>query len=152
MNEVLHAQEILAERFDVASDVWSATSYTELRREALEVERWNLLHPEQTARVPFVAQLLSDGTPVVAASDYVKALPDGVAKWVPGRFVSLGTDGFGRSETREALRDHFEVDRNHIAFAALAALVREERIPARIAVEARAALGIDTERGDPARA
>ena len=152
MNEVLRAQEILAERFGVASDVWSATSYTELRREALEVERWNLLHPEAEARVPFVAQLLGDGVPVVAASDYVKALPDGVAKWVPGRLVSLGTDGFGRSETREALRDHFEVDRNHIAFAALAALVREETIPARVAVEARATLGIDAERGDPARA
>ena len=101
---------------------------------------------------PEVQQALHDGAPVVAASDYLKALPDGVAKWVPGRLVSLGTDGFGRSETREALRDHFEVDRKHITFAALSALVREETIPTRIAIEARAALGIDPERGDPARA
>ena len=152
MNGVLGAQEMLARQFGVASDVWSATSYTELRREALEVERWNLLHPEEKARVPYVAEMLSDGAPVIAASDYVKALPDGVAKWIPGRLVSLGTDGFGRSETREALRDHFEVDSNHIAFAALAALAHEETIPVRVAVEARAMLGIDAERGDPARA
>ncbi len=152
MNEVLRAQDLLADRFGVASDVWSATSYTELRREALEVERWNLLYPEQVARVPYVAQLLGDGAPVVAASDYLKALPDGVAKWVPGRLVALGTDGFGRAATREELRDHFEVDRNHIAFAALAALAREETIPARVAAEARTTLGIDAERGDPARA
>ncbi|TAJ20539.1 MAG: pyruvate dehydrogenase (acetyl-transferring), homodimeric type [Dehalococcoidia bacterium] len=152
MNEVLHAQEMLAERFGVASDAWSATSYTELRREALEVERWNVLHPEAEARVPYATACLGDGAPVVAASDYLKALPDGLAKWIPGRLVSLGTDGFGRSETREALRDHFEVDCNHIAFAALSALMREETIPARVAIEARASLGIDPERGDPARA
>jgi len=152
MNEVLRAQEMLAERFGVASEVWSATSFTELRREAIEVERWNVLHPEAETRVPYVAQCFEDGAPVVAASDYVKALPDGLAKWVPGRLTALGTDGFGRAETREALRDHFEVDHRHVTFAALSALAREETIPARVAVEARGTLGIDPERGDPARA
>ncbi len=152
MNEVLHAQRTLAEQFGIASEAWSATSFTELRRDALEVERWNLLHPEAEPRVPFVTSLLGDGMPVVAATDFMKVLADGVAKWVPGRLVSLGTDGFGRSATREELRDHFEVDRNHIAFAALAALVRDETIPARVATDARTALGIDAERGDPARA
>src|SRR5690606_29954126 len=110
MNEVLKAQEMLA-GYGVAADVWSVTSYKELRRDALACDRWNMLDPGEKPRVPYVTECLKDAPGVfVAASDYIKALPDSIARWIPGRFVPLGTDGFGRSETREALRDFFEVD------------------------------------------
>jgi pyruvate dehydrogenase E1 component len=151
LNQVLEAQELLAGKFGIASDAWSVTSWTELRRDAIEVERWNVLHPSVAERQPYlVAQLGDQPNLVVAASDYMKALPDGLAKWVNARFVALGTDGFGRSETREALRDHFEVDARHIAFAALSALAREEQIPASVAAGAGKALAIDPERPNPA--
>jgi pyruvate dehydrogenase E1 component len=151
LNEVLKAQELLAEQFGVASDVWSVTSWTELRRDAIEADRWNVLHPGMPERQPFlVEQLGQQPNVVVAASDYMKALPDGLAKWVDARFVALGTDGFGRSDTREVLRDHFEVDARHIAFAALSALARDEQIPASAATEAGQALNLDTERANPA--
>ncbi len=116
----LRAQELLAEHFGVAADVWSATSYKELRREALEVERWNLLHPTEKPRQNYLQTLLAkeDG-PFVAASDYMRAVPDMIARWVPGGLFVLGTDGFGRSETRAALRRHFEVDSECITVAAL---------------------------------
>ncbi len=150
LNQVLEAQVLLAEKFGVASDVWSVTSWTELRRHAIDAERWNVLHPGTPERQPYlVEQLGSEPNIVVAASDYMKALPDGLAKWVNARFVALGTDGFGRSETREVLRDHFEVDARHIAFAALSALARDEQIPASVATEAGKALKIDTERPNP---
>ena len=151
LNEVLKAQELLAEQFGVASDVWSVTSWTELRRDAIEVDRWNVLHPGCAERRPFlVEQLGEQPNLVVAASDYLKALPDGLAKWVDARFVALGTDGFGRSDTREVLRDHFEVDARHIAFAALSALARDEQIPASVATEAGQTLKLDAERANPA--
>ena len=151
LNEALTAQELLAEQFGVASDVWSVTSWTELRRDAIEVDRWNLLHPDVPERRPYLVEQLGDQPNlVVAASDYMKALPDGLAKWVDARFVSLGTDGFGRSDTRDALRDHFEVDARHIAFAALSALARGEQIPASVATEAGRRLEIDVERPNPA--
>jgi pyruvate dehydrogenase E1 component len=151
LNQALEAQKILAEQFSIASDAWSVTSWTELRRDAIEAERWNVLHPDEAERQPYLTQLLGDNPNiVVAASDYMKALPDGLAKWVEAPFTTLGTDGFGRSETREALRDHFEVDARHIAFAALSALAREEGIAASVAVEARNELGIDAERHNPA--
>ena len=127
------------------------TSWTELRRDAIEADRWNLLHPGQPERPAYLGEKLGDQpNVVVAASDYMKALPDGLAKWVNARFVALGTDGFGRSETREALRDHFEVDARHIAFAALSALAREEQIAAGVAAEAGRTLGLDIERPNPA--
>jgi pyruvate dehydrogenase E1 component len=151
LNQVLEAQKILSERFDVASDAWSVTSWSELRRDAIETERWNVLNPGAPERKPYLVQLLGDNPNiVVAASDYMKVLPDGLAKWVGARFTTLGTDGFGRSETREALRDHFEVDARHIAFAALSALARDEGIAASAAEEAARKLGIDTERPNPA--
>ena len=104
----------------VASDVWSVTSYTELRREALDADRWNMLHPDQPPRTSYVAARLAESPEViVAASDYMKALPDLIAKWVPGDLVALGTDGFGRSDTREALRDFFEVDARFVTLATL---------------------------------
>jgi pyruvate dehydrogenase E1 component len=151
LNQALEAQELLAGKFGIASDAWSVTSWSELRRDAIEVERWNVLHPSMAERQPYLVEQLGDQPNlVVAASDYMKALPDGLAKWVNARFVALGTDGFGRSEAREALRDHFEVDARHIAFAALSALAREEQIPASVAVEAGEALGIAPERPNPA--
>jgi len=149
MNQVLEAQQLLS-KLGVASDAWSVTSWTELRRNAMDVERWNVLHPGMTQRRPYLTEQLGDQPNiVVAASDYMKALPDGLAKWVPAPFISLGTDGFGRSDSREALRDHFEVDARHVAFAALAALSRQEQIPAKVAIEAGKKMGIDFERENP---
>jgi pyruvate dehydrogenase E1 component len=151
LNEVLKAQGLLAEQFSVASDAWSVTSWTELRRDAIEADRWNVLHPGFAERRPYVVEQLGDQPNiVVAASDYMKALPDGLAKWVGARFVALGTDGFGRSDTRETLRDHFEIDARHIAFAALSALARDEQIPATVATEAGRMLNLDLERPNPA--
>jgi pyruvate dehydrogenase E1 component len=144
------AQRELAERWDVAADLWSATSYKKLREEALSAERWNRLHPTEPARTPLVAELLGDdGGPVVAVSDFMKAVPDQVARWVPRTFVPLGTDGFGRSDTREKLRAFFEVDMPHVVVAALWGLAREGEVKAETVAEAIAHYGIDTERTDP---
>src|SRR5262249_57963278 len=122
VREALRAQEILAGRYGVAAEVWSATSYKALRRDALDVERWNLLHPDQEPRQPYVSSLLGgEDTPIVAVSDFLKAVPDQIARWLPGRLLSLGTDGFGRSDTREGLRRFFEVDAEHVAVAGLRA-------------------------------
>jgi pyruvate dehydrogenase E1 component len=151
LNEALAAQETLANQFGIASDVWSVTSWTELRRDAVDAERWNVLHPGAPERRPYLVEQLGDQpNVVVAASDYMKALPDGLAKWVDARFVTLGTDGFGRSDTRETLRDFFEVDSRHIAFAAMSALAREEQIPGSAAAMAGKTLGIDAETPNPA--
>lgn len=136
LNEVLKAQEILEEDYKIAANVWSITSYKELRKDALNAERWNILHPAEQPHVPYLAKVLENlsagqpgGQPVfIAASDYVKTLPDSISKWVPGRLVSLGTDGFGRSEGRQDLRDFFEVDAKHIVLAALYGLLKENQI------------------------
>ncbi len=128
-NEVLKAQEILEEDYKVAADVWSVTSYKELRRDALDVERSNLLNPGSKPKESYIQKILKNEKGVfVASSDYVKALPDSIAKWVPSRLYSLGTDGFGRSEGRKELRDFFEVDAKHIVLAALYALANEGSI------------------------
>jgi pyruvate dehydrogenase E1 component len=149
-HQVLRAADLLAERFNVAADVWSVTSYQQLRADALAIERWNRLHPESEARIPFVAQQLTDSQgPLVAATDYLKALPDLVRPWLGRRTVVLGTDGFGRSDTREALRTHFEVSAEHIAVAALAALAGDGLAQPGEVSEAITALGIDPERTDP---
>jgi len=120
LGEVLAAADLLAEDFDVIADVWSVTSFTELRRDGIEVERWNMLHPLEALRQPYVSQCLSeqDG-PVVAATDYIRAFADQIRQWVPGPYRVLGTDGFGRSDTRAALRRFFEVDRHYVTVAAL---------------------------------
>ncbi len=150
LQQVLAARDLLAERFGIAAEVYSATSFQQLRHEALQVERWNRLHPDQTARVPYVAQLLGpDGGPVVVATDWMKTLPDLVAPWVPAPYLVLGTDGFGRSDTREALRDHFEIDAQHIAAAALAGLARAGDWDPAAAVAAIRDLGIDPDGPDP---
>jgi len=148
LREVLAAAELLAERHGVAADVYSATSFTELRRDGLRTDRWNRLHPARKPREPYVRTVLSHG-PVVAATDYIRAFPDQIRAWVPGRYEVLGTDGFGRSDTREVLRDHFEVDRRHVAAAALKTLADEGALPARKAARAIRDLGIDPDRPDP---
>ncbi len=153
LNEALRAQQILAEKYGVPSDVWSVTSYNELRREALGVDRWNRLHPDQPARTPYIVEALNgaDG-PVVAATDYMKVVADQVAPWLPGRMVTLGTDGFGRSDNREYLRKHFEINAESIAAAALSRLARDGKFDTGKARAAFAELGCDTEKMDPARA
>jgi pyruvate dehydrogenase E1 component len=153
MQQVLRAQALLAERFGVAAEVWSVPSYQQLRADALEVERWNRLHPAEPARVPLVASALADAAargPIVAATDFVKTVPDQVARWVPGgSFVSLGTDGFGRSDTREALRRLFGNDAESIAAAVMAELARSGRIEPAAASAAIAELGLDPEARNP---
>ena len=129
LNQALSAQKLLSERFNIASDVWSATSFKELHRDGMETDRWNMLHPGEKPRVPYIRQCLGeDPVPIVIASDYVKALPNSLVRWMPGVPVTLGTDGFGRSESREALRDFFEVDSRFIALGALTALARHRKI------------------------
>jgi len=151
MYEVLKAQTILKEKYGVAADVWSVTSYKELYRNANDCERWNMLHPGEAPRVPYVTQMLKDASgPFIAASDYMKVLPESLAKWVPGQLVSLGTDGFGRSESRVALRDFFEVDAKHIVLATLGALAREKKIGLDVVKQAVHDLGIDAEKLNPA--
>ena len=129
LNQALSAQKLLSERFNIASDVWSVTSFKELHRDGMETDRWNMLHPGEKPRVPYIRQCLGeDPVPIVIASDYVKALPNSVVRWMPGVPVTLGTDGFGRSESREALRDFFEVDSRFIALGALTALAGQKKI------------------------
>ena len=148
--EVLKAQEILESKYDVAADVWSVTSYQELYRDAHAAERWNRLHPGETPKVPFVTKCL-EGTEgvLIAASDYVKALPDSIDRWMPRRLTSLGTDGFGRSEGRVALRDHFEVDAKHIVQATLEALARDGKLKAADVQKAIKELGINPDKPNP---
>jgi len=152
MNEVLQAQEMLAER-NVAADVWSVTSYKALRTDGQEVERWNMLHPLEPPRQSYLSQCLADAPGVlVAASDYVKTLPDSVARWFPRTLVSLGTDGFGRSDGRRALRDFFEVDARHITFATLSALARDYGLPHEVVRQAMRDLEIRPDKVSPMRA
>ena len=150
MYEVLKAQQILEEKYGVAADVWSVTSYKQLYREANDCERWNMLHPGATPRIPYVTQVLKDAPGVfVAASDYMKVLPESIAQWIPGKLVSLGTDGFGRSENRASLRDFFEVDAKHIVLATLAALQRERQMNQEVVQQSIRDLGINPEKCNP---
>jgi pyruvate dehydrogenase E1 component len=150
MGNALRAQEVLAENHDVAATVWSAPSFQQLRTDALETERWNRFHPEQPKKTPYVTRSLehSEG-PVVAVTDFMKAVPDQVARWIPQRYLSLGTDGFGRSDGREALRRHFEVDHEHIVVAVLAGLSESGEVKPEEVSEAIKRYGIDTDRGSP---
>ncbi len=150
VNQALAAKRLLEERFGVAAEVWSVTSYKELYRNALAAERWNQLHPGEDRRVPRVTRCLGGGAgAVVAVSDYVQSLPYCVAPWVPGRFVALGTEGFGRSDSRAALREHFEVDARYVAIAALSALAREGVVPDEDVRRAIKDLEVDPEKVDP---
>jgi len=153
LNEVLKAQEMLATKYGVQANVWSVTSYTELRRDALAVERWNRLHPAEKEQVPYLLQALGDAKgPVIAASDYMKAMPDLLSPWLPSRLSTLGTDGFGRSDNREHLRSHFEVNAESIVGATLSKLAREGKFDAKAAQKALDELGLNVEAGDPSRA
>ena len=143
---------MLASEHGVSSEIWSVTSFTELRREGLDVERWNLLHPEADPKVPFITRALSSGNgPVIASTDYMKAVADGIRAYVPSRYKMLGTDGFGRSDYRRRLRSFFEVDRYHVAVASLKALAEQQLLPNRRVAEAIAKYGIDPEGPNPAR-
>ncbi len=153
LREALAAQELLVGEFGVPADVWSATSYTILRREALDLERWNRLHPEEPVQRPYVTELLEpEPWPVVAATDYMKIVADQIARWVPGGLTSLGTDGFGRSEGRAQLREHFEVNAAHIAYAALCRLAEINRFPRKRLASAAGSLKLKVHRPNPATA
>jgi pyruvate dehydrogenase E1 component len=150
LREVLAAAELLANDFGVPSDVWSVTSFNELRREALSVERWNQLHPEDEAKKSYVETCLADREgPYVAATDYMKIVPDQIHRWMPGKYVTLGTDGFGRSDSRDALRQFFEVDERYIAVSALKALADDGKLDQKTVSEAIQKYGIDPEKPDP---
>ncbi len=150
LNEALKAQKVLGEKYQVAADVWSVTSYKQLYRDGHAIERWNTLHPTEPARVPYLTQCVGDAPGVfVAASDYVKALPDSIARWLPGPLTSLGTDGFGRSDGRSALRRFFEVDAESITLATLAALARQKKIKPECVQKAMNEMGISAEKPDP---
>jgi pyruvate dehydrogenase E1 component len=149
MQQVLRGQQLLQEKYDVGADVYSVTSYQQLRNEALEVERWNRLHPEAEPRLPHITSVLGGHSPIVAASDWLKAIPDQVSRWVGSPFVSLGTDGFGRSDTREALRRHFEIDAESVATASLHALALTEEYGAADVAKAIKELGIDPNKPEP---
>jgi pyruvate dehydrogenase E1 component len=150
MQSVIEAQKILEEKYGVAADIYSVTSYKNLYFDAISADRWNMLHPGEKEHVPYVTQVLSGAEGVtVAASDYVKTLPESISKWVPGTMISLGTDGFGRSESRASLRDHFEVDAKHIVLATLSALLRDGKLKADVVKKAIQDLGINSEKLDP---
>ena len=149
--EVIKAQEVLESKYDVGADVWSVTSYGELYREGHACERWNMLHPGDKARLPYVSQCLKDAPGVlVAASDYVKALPDSIDRWLPRPLVALGTDGFGRSENRAGLREFFEVDYRYVVVATLAALARDGKVAPGTVEQAMKTFNINPEKSNPA--
>jgi pyruvate dehydrogenase E1 component len=152
LGEVLRAQQLLSENHDVAADVWSATSYSELRRDALEIERWNRLHPGEARKQPYVTRCLEPHEgPVIAASDSMKAVQDQIARWVPAPYIPLGTDGFGRSDDRKQLRRHFEVDAEHIVVATLAALAEFGDVKPEEVADAIGRYEIDPERPSATR-
>jgi len=149
--EVVKAQSVLESKYGVGTDVWSVTSYSELYRDGHACERWNMLHPGDAPRVPWVTSCLKDAPGVlVAASDYVKALPDSIDRWLPRPLATLGTDGFGRSESRTSLRNFFEVDYRYVVIATLAALAREGKLERAAVKQAIEALGVDPEKANPA--
>jgi pyruvate dehydrogenase E1 component len=147
LREALRAQKILAEKFQMSSDVWSVTSYTQLRRDAQECERWNMLNPNQPARKSYVEQQLNGiAGPCIASSDYVRAVVEQIDPWVPGGLFALGTDGMGRSENRASLRRHFEVDAECITIAALYQLKKQGKCDGACVARAVAELGIDPDK------
>jgi len=149
LREVIAAAALLAEQFQVSSEIWSVTSFSELAREAAEVARWNRLHPRERPRTSHLEQCLPGDSPIVAASDYVRAYPQLIAPYLLAGFTSLGTDGFGRSDTRSALRRFFEVDREHIAVAALDASARRGDVDRVVVASAIERFGIETELSAP---
>jgi pyruvate dehydrogenase E1 component len=150
LREVIGAAELLKNDFGIPCDVWSVTSFNELRRDALATERWNQLHPEDKPRKSYLEVCLADRKgPYVAATDYMKIVPDQIQRWVPGQYVTLGTDGFGRSDGREALRQHFEVDRQYITVTTLKALADDRMFDHKTVAQAIKDYGIDPDKADP---
>jgi pyruvate dehydrogenase E1 component len=151
LREVMAAAELLEADFGVSADIWSVTSFNVLRRNGMDADRWNMLHPEeQEPRASHVGESLGDRTgPVVASTDYMRSFAEQIRPWVPGRYVTLGTDGFGRSDTRAQLRKFFEVNRHYVAVAALKALADEGRVPVGRVGEAIKKYGIDPEKPNP---
>jgi pyruvate dehydrogenase E1 component len=150
LREVEAAARILEEKYEVDADIWSMTSVNQLQREGKAAVRWNLLHPDEEPKVPYVTRLLSEhGGPFIAATDYIKAYTDQIREFVPGRFTVLGTDGYGRSDTRDKLRAFFEVRREYVVLAALKALADEGRFEASAVKEAMRDLGIPADKVDP---
>jgi pyruvate dehydrogenase E1 component len=149
-NVAQEAQRILAEDYGVSADTWAVTSWSRLRTDALEVERWNRLHPDGEPRRPLVTEVLGAGpAPVVAITDYMRAVPDQVARFIDRPYTSLGTDGFGRSDARGALREHFEVDAAQLVVAVLSELARSGQLPHSVVESAISELGIDPSRAAP---
>jgi len=150
IHSALEAQDILAERYDVSADVWSATNYKQLRTDGLRVQRWNMFHPTEPPRKSYVeTELEKEKGVFVAVSDFMKIVPEQIAPWVPGGLTTLGTDGFGRSDTRERLRRFFEVDAECTVIAALHALAQKGRVPRETVAKAIKDLGIDPEKAVP---
>ncbi|OGT19472.1 MAG: hypothetical protein A2V90_07710 [Gammaproteobacteria bacterium RBG_16_57_12] len=150
LREVIAAADLLAEDWGVDADIWSATSFNELVREARDTDRWNRLHPAKKPKTSYVSQCFADrGGPFVAATDYIQSYAEQIRKWVPGRYEVLGTDGFGRSDTRAQLRKHFEVNRYHVAVTALKALADDGLFPAAKVSDALKKYGIDPEKPNP---
>ncbi|MGO1463216.1 MAG: transketolase-like TK C-terminal-containing protein, partial [Oleiphilaceae bacterium] len=151
MNEVRAAAQMLKDDWGVASDVWSVTSYNELARDGQHVERWNLMHPDDKARKAYVTQCLEKQTgPVVSSTDYIKLHSEQLRGFIPKTFMTLGTDGFGRSDTREKLRSFFEIDRYHVTVTALSALAKDGEIKEETVLEAMRKYGIDRNKTNPA--
>jgi pyruvate dehydrogenase E1 component len=150
LREVLAAAEMLEKDYGIPADVWSVTSFSELRREGMDCDRWNMLHPTEVPRDAYVTRsLVARQGPFVAATDYMRIVADQIRTWIPGRYVVLGTDGYGRSDSRAALREFFEVDCKHVVFAALRSLQDEGSVNSEVVVEAIDKLGIDTEKPNP---
>jgi pyruvate dehydrogenase E1 component len=153
LKSALKAQEELSAKHGIAADVWSVTSFRELRRDALECERWNRLHPTAPPRVSYLEHILAKENGVfIAVSDYMKSYAEMIGRWVPGGLIPLGTDGFGRSENRTTLRRHFEIDAEFVVLTALEQAARRGDIPATRVAQAIKDLGIDPEKPDPVRA
>jgi len=151
LNEVIKAAEILENNYKVSTDIWSVTSYKNLHLNAQEIERWNMFHPDQP-KLPYISEITKGETGVfVAASDYVQIIKDAMAKWLPGPLHSLGTYGFGRSDSRAALRDFFEVDAKHIVYATLYSLYKENKIKLDVVKKAQKELGINPDKPNPAK-
>ncbi|HYU56920.1 MAG TPA: pyruvate dehydrogenase (acetyl-transferring), homodimeric type, partial [Actinomycetota bacterium] len=150
LQQALAARKLLAEDFEVAAEVWSAPSFQQLREEALDAERWNRLHPGEARRVPYVIEALEAAEgPVIAVSDSMKAVPDQIGRWVPGLYLPLGTDGFGRSDTREGLRRFFEIDAPHVVVAALSALAEQGEVKPELVADAIKRYDLDPDRSNP---
>jgi pyruvate dehydrogenase E1 component len=147
MNEALRAQAMLSDRYNISADVWSVTSYKELRKDALETQRWNRLHPLESPRLSYIESVLKkEKGPVIAVTDYMKLVAEQIYPWVPGGLTALGTDGFGRSDSRSALRRFFEVDAESITLATLAALCKRNAVDKHLVQQAIQDLGIDPEK------